>query len=175
MRLRRLGLSRYGMFTDHTIDFGKRIADGPDLHIVYGPNEAGKSTALAGFLDLLFGIELQSRYSFLHGYETMRIESDLEINEQTHRLVRVRKTTASLLNEHGQSVADGVIANALGGMDRRAYKAMFSLDDDTLEGGGEEILRSEGNLGQLLFATSAGLIELSKTLKQLREDTRKIS
>ena len=173
MRLRRLGLSRYGMFTDHTIDFGKRIADGPDLHIVYGPNEAGKSTALAGFLDLLFGIELQSRYRFLHGYETMRIESDLEINEQTHRLVRVRKTTASLLNDHGQSVADGVIANALGGMDRAAYKAMFSLDDDTLEGGGEEILRSEGDLGQLLFATSSGLIELSKTLKQLREDTRK--
>ena len=171
MRLRRLGLSRYGMFTDHTIDFGERIGDGPDLHIIYGPNETGKSTALAGFLDLLFGIELRSRYSFRHGYEAMRIESDLEISEQTHRLVRVRKTTASLLNEHGQSVADGVIANALGGMDRDAYKAMFSLDDDTLEGGGEEILRSEGDLGQLLFATSAGLIELSKTLKQLREGT----
>ena len=29
----------------------------PDLHIVYGPNETGKSTALGGFLDLLFGIE----------------------------------------------------------------------------------------------------------------------
>ena len=173
MRLRRLGLSRYGMFTDHTIDFGERTGDSPDLHIVYGPNEAGKSTALAGFLDLLFGIELRSRYSFLHGYEAMRIESDLEISEQTHRLVRVRKTTASLLNEHGQSVADGVIANALGGMDRDAYKAMFSLDDDTLAGGGEEILRSEGDLGQLLFATSAGLIELSKTLKQLREGTEK--
>ncbi len=173
MRLRRLGLSRYGMFTDHSIDFGERIGDSPDLHIVYGPNESGKSTALAGFLDLLFGIELRSRYSFLHGYEAMRIESDLEISEQTHRLVRVRKTTASLLNEHGQSVADGVIANALGGMDRAAYKAMFSLDDDTLEGGGEEILRSEGDLGQLLFATSSGLIELSKTLKQLREDTGK--
>ncbi len=28
MRLRRLGLSRYGMFTDHTIDFGERIGDG---------------------------------------------------------------------------------------------------------------------------------------------------
>ena len=173
MRLRRLGLSRYGMFTDHTIDFGERIGGSPDLHIVYGPNESGKSTALAGFLDLLFAIEPRSRYSFLHGYEAMRIESDLEISEQTHRLVRVRKTTASLLNEHGQSVADGVIANALGGMDRGAYKAMFSLDDDTLEGGGEEILRSEGDLGQLLFATSAGLIELSKTLKQLREGTDK--
>ena len=173
MRLRRLGLSRYGMFTDHTINFGERIDGSPDLHIVYGANETGKSTALGGFLDLLFGIEPRSRYRFLHGYEAMRIESDLEISEQTHRLVRVRKTTPSLLNEHGQPIADGVIANALGGMDRDAYKAMFSLDDDTLEGGGEEILRSEGDLGQLLFATSAGLIELSKTLKKLREGTEK--
>ena len=169
MRLRRLGLSRYGMFTDYTIDFGERIGGRPDLHIVYGPNESGKSTALAGFLDLLFAIEPRSRYSFLHGYEAMRIESDLEIGGQMHRFVRVRKRTASLLDEHDQPVADGVIANALGGMDRDAYKAMFSLDDDTLEGGGDEILRSEGDLGQLLFATSAGLVELSKTLKRLRD------
>ena len=173
MRLRRLGLSRYGMFTDHTINFGERINGSPDLHIVYGPNETGKSTVLGGFLDLLFGIEPRSRYSFLHGYEAMRIESDLEISEHTHRLVRVRKTKASLLDEHGQPIADGVIANALGGMDRDAYKAMFSLDDDTLEGGGDEILRSEGDLGQLLFATSAGLVELSKTLNQLRESAEK--
>ena len=173
MRLRRLALSRYGMFTDHTINFGERIDGSPDLHIVYGPNETGKSTALGGFLDLLFGIEPRSRYSFLHGYEAMRIESDLEISGQTHRLVRVRKTKASLLDEHGQPIADGVIANALGGMDRDAYKAMFSLDDDTLEGGGDEILRSEGDLGQLLFATSAGLVELSKTLNRLRESAEK--
>ncbi len=173
MRLRRLDLSRYGMFTDHTINFGERIDGSPDLHIVYGPNETGKSTALGGFLDLLFGIEPRSRYRFLHGYEAMRIESDLEISGQTHRLVRVRKTKASLLDEHGQPIADGVIANALGGMDRDAYKAMFSLDDDTLEGGGDEILRSEGDLGQLLFATSAGLVELSKTLNRLRESAEK--
>ena len=169
MRLRRLGLSRYGMFTDHTINFGARIGGSPDLHIVYGPNEAGKSTALAGFLDLLFAIETRSRYSFLHGYAAMRIESDLEIGGQMHRFVRVRKSMSSLLDEHGRPVADGVIANVLGGMDRDAYKAMFSLDDDTLEVGGDEILRSEGDLGQLLFATSAGLVELSKSLKRLRD------
>ena len=169
MRLHRLGLSRYGMFTDHTINFGARIGGSPDLHIVYGPNESGKSTALAGFLDLLFAIEPRSQYSFLHGYAAMRIESELEIGGQMHRLVRVRKSTSSLLDEHGQPAADGVIANVLGGMDRDAYKAMFSLDDDTLEVGGDEILRSEGDLGQLLFATSAGLVELSKTLKRLRD------
>ncbi|TJW67441.1 MAG: hypothetical protein E5V29_18225, partial [Mesorhizobium sp.] len=66
MRIRRLDLTRYGKFTDHTIDFAERTKGNPDLHIVYGPNEAGKSTALAAVLDLLFGIEMRSPYGFLH-------------------------------------------------------------------------------------------------------------
>ena len=53
MRLNRLDLTRYGKFTGHSIDFGVPESGRPDLHIVYGPNEAGKSTALAAFLDLL--------------------------------------------------------------------------------------------------------------------------
>ena len=57
MRLNRLDLTRYGKFTDQNINLGERKAGEPDFHIVYGPNEAGKSTALAAFLDLLFGIE----------------------------------------------------------------------------------------------------------------------
>ena len=168
MRLRRLVLSRYGMFTDHALDFGERNGDGPDLHLVYGLNEAGKSTALAGFLDLLFGIEQQSRYHFLHGYEAMRIDSDLEIDGRVHRLARIRRKRQSLVDEHGRPVADGVLVHALGGMTREAYRAMFSLDDETLEEGGEEILRSEGDLGRLLFASSAGLVELTRGLKGLR-------
>lgn len=55
MRLKRLDLTRYGNFTGRSIDFGEKPQGQPDLHIVYGPNEAGKSTALAAFLDLLFG------------------------------------------------------------------------------------------------------------------------
>ncbi len=51
MRLRRLDLTRYGMFTAYRVDFGERRQGEPNLHIVYGPNEAGKSTALAAFLD----------------------------------------------------------------------------------------------------------------------------
>lgn len=59
MRLNALDITRYGKFTDHVIDFAKPVAGEPDLHIIYGPNEAGKSTAFAAFLDLLFGIEAQ--------------------------------------------------------------------------------------------------------------------
>ena len=53
MRLSRLDLTRYGKFTNHSIDFGHAAAVRPDLHIIYGPNEAGKSTIFAAYLDLL--------------------------------------------------------------------------------------------------------------------------
>ena len=66
MRLRRLDLTRYGKFTDYSIDFGEHVDGAPDLHIVYGLNEAGKSTSLSAYLDLLFGIEERTKYGFLH-------------------------------------------------------------------------------------------------------------
>ncbi len=123
MRLIRLDLTRYGKFTDHPLAFGDRPSGSPDLHVVYGPNEAGKSTALSALLD-----------------------------------------------GDGQPVSDGLIAADLGGIDRDAYRSMFSLDDDTIEAGGESILASKGELGQLLFSASAGLADLSLTLLALRAE-----
>ena len=46
---------------------------------------------------------------------------------------------------------------------------MFSLDDESLEKGGEAILESRGDLGQLLFSASAGLAEMSGRLDGLRK------
>jgi uncharacterized protein YhaN len=171
MRLRRLALSRYGMFTDRTIDFGEAIEGEPDLHLVYGPNEAGKSTAFAGFLDLLFGIELQSRYGFLHPYETMRVGGCLELSVGSRELMRIKKPQPTLRDANNQPVAESLILGDLGGLDRNAYRTMFSLDDETLEAGGNSILASNGELGLLLFSASAGLAELSKTLVDLRLKT----
>jgi uncharacterized protein YhaN len=47
---------------------------------------------------------------------------------------------------------------------------MFSLDDETLEAGGESILASKGDLGQLLFSASAGLADLSRRLVDVRAE-----
>lgn len=170
MRLRRLRLPRYGLFTDAEIDFGDRTDGEPDLHIIYGPNEAGKSTALSAFLDMLFAIELKSQYGFLHGYGAMRVEADVEIDGELRRFTRIKGKKNTLRDRNDRPLADDAFAGALGGMDRAAYKTMFSLDDDTLEAGGEEILRSEGRLGQLLFAGGAGLVELGATLRKIREE-----
>ncbi len=170
MRLKCLDLTRYGRFTDHRIDFGDLVQGQPDLHIVYGPNEAGKSTALAGFLDLLFGIETRSRFNFIHPYPTMRIGGTLELSSGPLELVRIKRPLNSLLNGRDQPISDGILQAELGGIDRESYRTMFSLDDATLELGGESILSSKGDLGQLLFSASAGLTNLSQKLAVLETE-----
>jgi uncharacterized protein YhaN len=164
MRIRSLGLKRYGKFTDATIDFGDRAASAQDLHVVYGPNEAGKSTAMAAFLDLLYGIGAQSRFNFLHPYPTMRIEAETELKDGARKLARIKRPQNSLLDTADQPIPEAILLGELGGVDRPSYQTMFCLDDETLEAGGESILASKGDLGQLLFSASAGLADLSTRL-----------
>ena len=173
MRLRRLDLTRYGRFTDAALDFGPRGA-GPDLHVIYGPNEAGKSTALSAWLDLLYGIHPQTSYAFLHDYKALRIGAVIEgADGRASAFGRIKGNANTLRDAHDQPVGEAALAPWLGGIDRDAYKAMFSLDDDTLEQGGESILDSRGDLGELLFSASAGLSDLTDRLKSLEgEATR---
>ena len=52
MRLKRLHLKAVGPFTDRTLEFDSKE---PGLHIIYGPNEAGKSSSLRALKALLYG------------------------------------------------------------------------------------------------------------------------
>lgn len=171
MRLRRLDLARYGKFTDRVIDFGAHPDDGPDLHVIYGPNEAGKSTLFNAWLDLLFGIPAQSSYNFLHAYPTMRIGATVEIEGEAHEFTRLKRQQNSLHDGHDQPVSGTTLLAALGGLDRDSYRTMFSLDSASLKQGGESILASHGDLGELLFSASAGLGEMSQNLAQIRAET----
>ncbi|WP_422370656.1 AAA family ATPase [Hoeflea sp.] len=171
MRLNRLDLTRYGKFTDHVIEFPHPEGDAPDLHLVYGPNEAGKSTLFNAWLDLLFGIAPQNSYNFLHPYPTMQIGAAIEAEDGVSEFIRIKRPQNSLLDSSRQPVPETALISALGGLDRDSYRTMFSLDDDTLEKGGESILESRGDLGELLFSASAGLGELSRNLGEIRAET----
>jgi uncharacterized protein YhaN len=168
MRLRRLDLTRYGKFTDRSLDFGEWPAQGPDFHIIYGPNEAGKSTTMQGWLDLLYGIPAQSRMDFLHPYGAMRLGACIEAGGDLHEVIRTKGRTGTLSDPAGNVIPEALLQGILGGIDRAGYEAMFSLDDDTLEKGGESILSSQGDLGQMLFTASSGLAEMGQALDDLR-------
>ena len=75
MRLARLDLTRYGKFTDKSLSFPKNSYD---LHLIVGPNEAGKSTIRQAILDLFYGIAKSSPYGYKHGLPEMAIGGLLE-------------------------------------------------------------------------------------------------
>ena len=170
MRLDRLDLVRYGKFTDRSLDFGAARPGRPDFHLVHGPNEAGKSTLFSAYLDLLFGIELKSAYGFLHPYATMRVGGRLSLDGSRHEIFRLKRNQGSLVSPDDRPLPDGLFAPVLGGMDRTAYRTMFSLDDESIEKGGEDILRSEGELGAMLFSASSGLSDLASGLAALKAE-----
>lgn len=170
MRLNRLDLIRYGKFTDRRLDFGEAKPGGADFHLVYGPNEAGKSTLFSAYLDLLFGIETQSAYGFLHPYPTLRVGADVTIGHERHAIARLKRRQGSLVDPEDRVLPDTLFSTVLGGMDRHAYQMMFSLDDESIERGGEGILKSEGELGALLFSAGSGLSGIASGLERLKAE-----
>ncbi|MDP2087126.1 MAG: AAA family ATPase, partial [Gemmobacter sp.] len=170
MRLERLDLTRYGKFTGAQLAFPAPAPGAPDLHVVYGPNEAGKSTLFAAWLDLLYGIHPRTRHDFLHPGPTMQIGARLATAAGTLDVVRVKRTGPSLLDPHGAPMPEASLQAALAGLSRDGYGSMFSLDDDTLERGGDSILASRGDLGEMLFSASAGLAGLGPQLDAIRKD-----
>jgi uncharacterized protein YhaN len=178
VRIARLDLTRYGKFSDRRFDFGPAPVGGSDFHIVYGLNEAGKSTAAAAILDLLFGIEKHSAYGVgrgragvpnWHAYNAMRIGARVELGGRPYEVARLKRDKNSLVDANDRPLDESLLTAELAGVDRESFHMMFSLDDESLEKGGEAILASRGDLGQLLFSASAGLAEISDRLESLRK------
>lgn len=171
MRLTQFDLTRYGKFTDTSVVFPEPASGKPDFHLIYGANEAGKSTFLSAWLDFLFEFPAQSPMDFLHAYSALRLDAQLTLNGKITRLSRLKKRTGSLLDQDDVSVPSAVLDTALHGLNRDSYAAMFSLDRQRLDDGGESILASKGDLGALLFQASAGLTGLSAQLGEAHRES----
>ena len=70
MKLAKLYLKSFGPFTGKWLNFEQARSD---LHLIYGPNEAGKSSLLRAVGALLFGIPERTSDNFLHDNTALRI------------------------------------------------------------------------------------------------------
>jgi uncharacterized protein YhaN len=169
MRFDRLDILRYGALTDRRLTFR------PDakLHIVYGPNEAGKSSALSAISDLLFGFPERSSYGFLHDSGVLRIGAGLTARDGQSLSFRRRKGRRNTLlanTDTEESVADDALSPFLGNLSRDVFERAFGLNSDSLRAGGETMLKSGGEIGSLLFSAASGLTGLSGLRKSLEAD-----
>src|SRR5690349_16823370 len=99
MKILKLDLTAFGPFTDECLD----LSEGSEgLHLIYGPNEAGKTSALRALRQALFGIPPRSQDKFLHDYDRMRIGLTLRNGSgSTLSFVRRKGSKNTLLDPSG--------------------------------------------------------------------------
>jgi uncharacterized protein YhaN len=171
MRLRKLNLELFGGFTGRGFDFGpRREAKKPDFHVIYGPNEAGKTTTMEGYLRLLYGFPHRESYDFLHQRKNLRVSGLLDIDGTEAAFTRLPTRDPSLRDVHGAELPNSALQGHLGGLSEDDYRNLLCLDDMTIEKGGDEITRAKGDIGRLLFSAAAGISELSEVLDRVREE-----
>lgn len=166
MRLDRLDLIRYGAFTERSLVLPPAACD---MQIVFGQNEAGKSTARAALEDLLFGIERTTPFNFLHANNVLRL-GGMVSQENRHLEFRRRKGNRdTLLNVRDEALSggDAVLAPFLNGVTREFLVRMFALSHQRLRAGGKEMLEAKGDAGQALFSAGTGLADLRQRMRVL--------
>ena len=166
MRIRRIDLLRFGCFTETSLDLPE---SGPDMHVVVGPNESGKSTALLAIEYLLFGFPPKTPLAFQHGYRDLRLGAKIEANGLELEFRRRKGTKNTVLTTEDLPMPDGegALAPFLGRVERKFFERVFSLDHRSLRSGGQSILEAEGDVGAALFTAGSGLKNLSQVRRKL--------
>ena len=166
MRIDRIDLIRYGHFFQRAIDIPQRQ---PDFFVIYGDNEAGKSTLLRGISALLFGVP--PRTPDVHSCKgpELRIGATISNSTASFSFRRRKGTTATLLSESETQIPEDRLSPFLHGLDRARFEQFFGLDHIRLRQGGEELLRGEGEIGSALFQAAG--FDLRKLLDALDKET----
>lgn len=161
MRFDRLDLIAFGALTARTVS----LRPDAKLHLVYGPNEAGKSTVRQAVAHLLFGFPQRKDFDFLHEASALRIGASLRRSDGTALAFRRRRGTKSTLlsaDDAERPLNDDALAPFIGTVSRSAFENAFGLDSHALRRGAEEMLRLGGEAAGTLFAVASGLSSLTR-------------
>lgn len=169
MKILSLDLIAFGPFTENVIDLS---AGSEGLHMIYGANEAGKSSALRALRQLLYGIPERSADGFVHPFSKMRVGGRLRsANGETLEIIRRKGRTRTLrAADDRTAIADSALEAVLNGVDAGFFAAMFGIGYEDLVAGGREIVRGGGELGRLIFAAGSGLAGLGMVLEGLQAE-----
>ncbi|HUG56837.1 MAG TPA: AAA family ATPase [Candidimonas sp.] len=167
MRFHRLDLVRYGKFTDRRLEFPRAPRD---FHMVVGPNEAGKSTLRQAFYDLLFGFHVRTPLDFLHPKSELRLAAAIEQAGGVLEFQRTKGNKNTLRGPDDLPLPDTVLDPYLGTATGDFFDKMFGLDHPRLVQGGNDMLKAQDDVGQVLFQAAAGVASLGKVYEALQAE-----
>jgi len=168
MRIKRLELKAFGPFSDRTLDFS---SDLPGLHVVFGPNEAGKSSSLRALQALFFGFPVRTDDNFQHPYDQLLVGGCLQGSDGRELLFYRRKRNKNSLFDGHDNLLDPVaLSPFLHGLEQDLFSTLYGIDHETLVRGGQGILEQQGEVGQALFAAGTGLASLKTIVDDLENE-----
>lgn len=175
MRLLNLDLIAFGPFSGAKFEFGG-TTERPGLHVVYGPNEAGKSSTLRALRAVLFGFPGQTSDNFIHPYSQLRVGATLENREgRVLSFVRRKGVKNTLLTaDEKTSLGDDVLRPFVSNIKETEFFSMFAIGHQELRTGGQEILQGQGQLSELLFMTGGGLPQLRRIERSFQDEAEKL-
>ena len=164
MKIKQLNLLAFGPFSDYEINLNGQHG----FHLIYGLNEAGKTTLLRAIRDFLYGMPERCSDAYLHPTHKLRIQALLETKDGAElKLIRRKGRKNTLLDPDGQPVDENVLEPLLGAVDRESFGLMFGMDHHSLRKGGADLLQWQGALGEALFAAASGVGGLRELLGEL--------
>ncbi len=173
MRILELDLIAYGLFEKKTLDLSKGREG---LHIIFGPNEAGKSTALRALKALLYGIPTRTPDNFKHRYNDLRVGATIRLADGSEIPFIRRKGHKNTLRDENdrKKLDDSFLTKLLSGVNADLFSNFFGINHISLREGGKDILSGEGDAGQALFSAGMGISGLRGVLSNLDEEAKQL-
>lgn len=154
MRIARLDLTAFGSFSQTSLVFDRKAGA---IELVYGPNEAGKSTTLRAISGLLFGIPDRTRDAYRYLPSELRVGGVLEARDGRRlEIVRRKGRKATLRDADDNPIDEALLSSMLGGATPELFESLFGLTHDGLRASAEALLAGRGHVGESLFSASVG-------------------
>ncbi|WP_164010955.1 AAA family ATPase [Pyxidicoccus trucidator] len=169
LRIDGLRVLGFGRFSNLTRELG------PGMHLLYGPNEAGKSTLLAFLRSMLFGFEKQGQPERYEPEGGGPFGGELRLSTDAgpllvRRVASGRRSKGELLvlGPDGQPLPAERLEDALGHVNRELFFDVFAFRLEELAGF-ERLTEQRGASEALVAASMRGARKLPEVMQRLRK------
>ena len=170
MKIKSLNLTHFGKFKSLNLPFSNE-----SINIVFGENEAGKSTCRYSINRLLYGLEKNEPFDFSSSNVPLAVSGELTDDRGAIlKVSRQKKPRSTIMYASGDEIDETKWMSLLHGITPQVYSNLFSISQDEISSGGAMLLDSKGDVGKILYGARTGNPHIYAAIEQLQREASEI-